>query len=138
LSIDISGIDGDLMLQGIDGWDSPTIDGQPAVGFWTDASSDASQPMPARWGAPAMILNPTRGKTLTITTASIGQTLRIDKVAGPLIPDYPTYVGPSNTPDAWQLEMTDYNAIVTGGGAGNLRAVLPGLHLIRSFRIRTV
>ena len=109
ISINISGIDGDLLLTGIYGWDNPMIDGQPAVGFGMDSSSNQSQPLPSRWNNPGIVLNPTRGKLLTLKPIAnpLGQTLRIDKVAGPVINDYPNYVGPSNTPDVWSLEMVD-------------------------------
>src|SRR5207244_2668529 len=46
INIDISGIAGDLLLTGISGWDKPLIDGQPAVGFGMDSSSNQSQPLP--------------------------------------------------------------------------------------------
>ncbi len=122
ISIDISAIDGDLLLTGIFGWDNPKIDGQPAVGFGMDSSSDQSQPLPSHWNNPGIVLNPTRGKTLTLTPNSYlpsRETLRIDKVAGPVINDYPDYVGPSNTPDVWALEMIDEATIrarTAGGG----------------------
>lgn len=121
ISVDISGIDGDLLLTGIYGWDNPRIDGQPAVGFGMDSSSNQSQPVPTRWNNPGIILNPNRGRVLTLTPIAnpLGQTLRIDKVAGPAINDYANYVGPSNTPDVWSLEMVDEATIrarTAGGG----------------------
>ena len=121
ISVDISGIDGDLLLTGIYGWGNPMIDGQPAIGFGMDSSSDQSQPLPTHWNDPGIILNPARGRVLTLTPVAnpLGQTLRIDKVAGPPINDYANYVGPSNTPDVWSLEMIDEATIrarTAGGG----------------------
>jgi hypothetical protein len=118
VSIDISGIDGDLMIQGIDGWDQPTIDGQPAVAFWTDSSTNHALQMPAKWHNPGIVLNPARGHVFTFTTQSIGQTIRIDKVAGPAIVDYPT-IGPSKRPDIVNLEMTDEATTLAAIGSGN-------------------
>jgi len=121
ISVDISGIDGDLLLTGIYGWGNPLIDGQPAIGFGMNSSSDQSQPLPTHWNDPGIILNPARGRVLTLTPVAnpLGQTLRIDKVAGPTVNDYPNYVGPSNTPDVWSLEMIDEATIrarTAGGG----------------------
>jgi len=121
ISIDISGIDGDLLLTGIYGWDNPMIDGRPAVGFGMDSSSNQSQALPSRWNNPGIVLNPSHGRTLTLTPNAnpLGQTLRIDKVAGPAINDYANYAGPSNTPNIWSLEMVDEATIrarAAGGG----------------------
>jgi len=121
ISIDISGIDGDLLLTGIYGWDNPMIDGRPAVGFGMNSSSNQPQPLPTHWNDPGIILNPSHGKVLTLTPIATphGQTLRIDKVAGPVINDYPDYIGPSNIPDVWSLEMVNEATIrarTAGGG----------------------
>jgi hypothetical protein len=121
VTIDISGIDGDLLLRGIDSWSAPVIDGLPAQGFWTDSSDQRSIPLPQSWGLPAtgFVLNPSRGHLLTIA-ATIGETLRIDKVAGPLIPTYP-FIGPSNVADIVTLDLTSEAAIDAAcGGSGNV------------------
>jgi hypothetical protein len=119
-TFDISGIDGDLLLTGITGyWDSPTIDGASAEAFWVDASSAGALPMPGRYGGPGMILNPTRGRTLTIKTASSNQTVRIERTAGPLIQTLemqPTRAAPTIA----SLEMESESQIMAAMGQGNV------------------
>jgi hypothetical protein len=118
VSIDISGIDGDLLVQGLSGWDKPMIDGAPATAFWTDSSSAVAQALPARWNRPGIILNPNHGHTLQFTPAAGGQTVRIDRVAGPVIPDLPM-IGASNKPDVLDVELTDQASILKAIGTGN-------------------
>lgn len=129
VTIDISGIDGDLLLQGLDGWDQPKIDGLDVEAFWTDRTSNRAIPPPTKSGNPGIVINTTRGRTLTLTANvhSIGATLRIDRVAGPVIDDRPTYVGPSNRPDLLDLDLTSEVALlaVLGSGYANQYAFNP-------------
>ena len=121
MSIDISSIDGDLLLQGIQGWDSATIDGKAAQGFWTDPTSNSPQALPARYWRPSMILNPTRGKMLALTTSYVGQTVRIDEVYGPGIPVLPMVNAGAATPNVKTLTPTTEAAVnAAAGGAGNV------------------
>jgi hypothetical protein len=123
LNIDISAIDGDLRLTGIR-VTSVTIDGVAARGFWTDPTANQGQALPnGTTGSPSftpkpvMVLNPTRGVILTVTPFA-GGTLIINKVAGAVIQDFPM-TGASNTPDIWELPLTDQTSLLTFVGTGH-------------------
>src|SRR5262249_20096357 len=121
VTIDISGIDGDLLLQGIRQWESAPIDGTTVTGFWTDPTSNRSQALPAKYSRPSIILNPTRGKTLVLSSSSAGQTVRIDKVAGPAIPTLPMMNTNAAAPNVKKLDPTSEAAVnAAAGGAGNV------------------
>lgn len=108
-SVNISAIDGDLFLHPNQGtiWNAK-IDGVNANAFWLDPSQayrynlprtysgpgDGTDPTgfdngPNPFGRGVMILNPTRGTTLTFEALYIGSPMRIDKVRGPAIVDLP-------------------------------------------------
>lgn len=121
LTLDISAINGDLLLQGLQGWDAATIDGVPVVGFWTDPTSNRAQPLPAKYGRPSIILNPTRGKWLVLASSYAGQTVRIDKVAGPAIPSLPMVNTGATAPNVKKLDPTSEAAVnAAAGGSGNV------------------
>lgn len=122
MTLDISAVGGDLLLQGVRGWNSATIDGVAATGFWTDPTSNRAQALPVNYGRPSFMLNPTKGKTLVIVLppSAVGQTLRIDRVAGPAIPSLPMNAAGASTPDIKSLDPVSEAAVVAATGAGNV------------------
>lgn len=92
-TVDISGIDGDLILTGAN-IESALIDGLPAGAFWVNGSSNRSWPLPTSYmislESHAFVLNPGRGKVLTlITSAQPGHAMTLNKVRGPAITELP-------------------------------------------------
>jgi hypothetical protein len=120
ITLDISGMQGDLLIQGLNRISSVTIDGRAATAFWTDASSNRSQALPSTASRPVFVLNRAQGQRLTITTPSAG-TIRVDRVAGPAV-SAPPFVGPSNRPDILELEMIDEQTTLAAIGRGNYAA----------------
>ncbi len=118
-TFDISGIDGDLYLTGPVNMGSILIDGVAATAFWVDPSQGTppNLAMPSLYGDPVFVLNPTRGTTLSVTTSSPNQTIRIEKVAGPLIPTLPM-VSTRADPDIASFQPTSQAQIESDLGPG--------------------
>ncbi len=107
--VDISSIDGDIIVHGMQGyWDHPTIDGPAAQASWVDSSTYSTLAFPGRWGDPCFIFNPTRGKTLTFTATAndAGSVIRLDKVAAPVIAPIPYAVSQYTQPDVLYIPCT--------------------------------
>lgn len=113
VDVDIAAIDGDLLLQGTAAaFSAITIDGVAVESFWTSPSNTNTLPLPSKWvGHPIVVLNPARGRTLTVTptSASVGKTLRIDRLSPPPRPLPPPYVGPPGDDRnlTWKIPLKD-------------------------------
>ncbi len=116
-TLDISGIDGDIILFGVNISSYAKIDGAAAQAFWIIPSSSGSIAFPSHYLSPIMIENPGRGRTLTFDYYSTDGTARAFKIQGPVVTDYPTYIGTSSTPDIWSLELTSEAAIRAAANA---------------------
>jgi len=121
-TFDISAIAGDVLVQGVRGIVSATIDGVAVTGFWTDPTSNRSQALPSNYSRPTFLLNPTKGKTLVIVlpTSAVGQTMRLDRVAGPAVPSLPMNAAGASTPDIKSLDPISEAAVTAATGAGNV------------------
>jgi hypothetical protein len=123
----IGNIDGDIRITGVNHVSSVMIDGSPAEAFWIHPTSGSAIALTSSDFSPVLVRNPTRGDNMQVF-CDAGATMRIDKVAGPVINDYTTPIGPSNTPTIWRQEMTSladlnaragYNLDATGTWANN-------------------
>lgn len=90
LTLDISGIDGDVLLRFEGGpppkWSQAMIDDLPAQAFWVDGSSNRAWHEPMQM--PAFVLNPLRGRRLTIRLDNVYRPgfVLADKVHLPVVP----------------------------------------------------
>jgi len=116
-TVDISSIDGDIILFGINIFSYVKIDGVVANGWWVTPASAYSSPFPSHYLSQIFVENDaTRGTTLEFDYYSTDGTVRAFKVQGPAVTDYPDYVGTPTTPDIWQLEPTS-DADITAAAA---------------------
>jgi hypothetical protein len=122
VKVDISKIDGDLYITGVDGVNAPTIDGVPVYGFWMDPTSAYALALPSQYRRPVIIKNNARGSSLVFTIRSAGAKLRIDKVAGTPIPDIPMVGGGGSPADIVDMDLTSEVAIKKSIGKGNWAA----------------
>ena len=123
-TIDIAGIDGDLLLMQSSNFESATIDGQPAGAFWMHSSSNRAMPLPTQYmnsESKAIVLNPGRGKVLTLACSQPGAGIQVFKLRPPGIVDLPMRAVPGVLPpDMGVLETLTEAALfaVMGRGAG--------------------
>jgi hypothetical protein len=122
VKVDVSKIDGDLYITGVNGVNAPTIDGAVVYGFWMDPTSAYARALPSQYTRPVIIKNNARGSSLVFTTSSAGATLRVDKVAGTLIPDIPMVAGGGSPADIVDMDLTSEAAIKKSIGTGNWAA----------------
>ncbi len=85
-SVNISAIDGDLIVKGANMNADIQIDGVAAVGWWVNATDSRSIALPSLYvqagESNIFIKNPGRGTTLTFTSNNVGSTVKINKVRG--------------------------------------------------------
>ena len=126
-TIDIAGIDGDLLLVQGSNFDAPTIDGKPAVGFWMHSSSNRAIALPTQYlsnDSKAIVLNPARGKVLTLACSQPGFGMQVFKLRPPAVVELPMRANPPGLlpPDMGTLDPISqavvYAAVGMGAGAG--------------------
>lgn len=117
VTVDVSRIAGDIIIQGAFRTTSVTLDGVYAGAFYTDTSGNHSLPIPPPAGysqttQPIIIPN-SGGKSLTIVS-STGGTFRIDAVANP-VPTILTPAGSYTAPNLLRINPTSFDAVVIPG-----------------------
>jgi hypothetical protein len=126
-SVDISGIDGDVILFGVNINSYVHIDGAPAQGFWIKSDSAYSNPFPSHYNNQILVENPGRGHTLSFDYYSTDGSVRAFKVKGPLITDYSVPTGaPGGPGDIWNFEPQSDQDVINasnlawGGAPGRI------------------
>jgi hypothetical protein len=122
-TIDIAGIDGDLILTRSSNFDSAFIDGKPAVAFWLNPTSNRAIPLPTQYlvgESTAIVLNPTRGKVLTLTCSQPGAGVNLYKLRPPIASK-----GQPTNPHATGEWVPELNAIVQWDGGTGFDTLTP-------------